>query len=65
MPRSALKSADNGGKKSVRYASLGNDGQVILFASSDSNVPDESGNRPVDTEEQSESNERRNEQSEC
>ena len=47
MSRSALRLAETGSKKSVRYASLDDDGQVILFVSSDSDVPDESENRPV------------------
>jgi len=53
MSRSALRSAETGSRKSVRCASIGNDGQVFLFVSSDSDVPDESENRPVSTDEPS------------
>ena len=47
LSRSAVRSA--------RHASIGNDGQVFLFGSSDS---DETENRPVNTEQQSESSKR-------
>ena len=63
MSRPALRSAETGSRKSVRYASLDDDGQVLLFVSSDSDVPDESENRPVSTEQQSESSKKKDEQS--
>jgi len=44
------RSAETGNRKSVRYASLDDDGQVILFVSSDSDVPDAPVNRPVTAE---------------
>ena len=63
MSRSALRSAETGNRKSVRCASISNDGQVFLFVSSDSDVPDGSENRPVSTEKQSELSKRKDEPS--
>jgi len=45
--RPAPRSAETGNKKSVKYASFDDDGQVILFVSSDSDVPDADANRQV------------------
>jgi len=64
------RSAETGDRKSVKYASLDDDGQVILFVSSDSDVPDatetrqnENRNRPVSANKQSESSENKGDKS--
>jgi len=44
-------SAETGNRKAVRYAALDDEGRVILFASSDSDVPDASENRTVEKSE--------------
>jgi len=53
--RPAPTSAETGNKKSMRYASFDDDGQVFLFVSSDSDVPDADANRQVSSHKQSES----------
>ena len=57
------RSAETGKRKSVRYASLDDDGQVILFVSSDSDVPDADANRQVSSNKQSESSENKGDKS--
>ena len=57
MSRPSSRSAETTNRKSVRYASLDDDGRVILFASSDSDVPDASENRIADSDMRSVSSE--------